>query len=195
MTNYDVSIHDARSEIEFDLKSSENIPYPTFRSKETLYGRKCYQLRWVSGSEYFVAGFTRNNYYAFIDALSSTTVVYIRNPNDTEGKYYLDSPLRANRNYLICIDTRERKFLFVNDTQIWSFRYSKDAPKMKIFIQEHNESSDSFVAKMRAPFDIDLPSAFFTVSDKRHFEDVTCQLNKSNRFSPSVYLIIFITLC
>ena len=191
MTNYDVSIYDARNEISFDLKSSASLVYPTFRSIETIFGRKCFQFKWTSGSKYFCVGFSSNGYNVFIDVSTSFSKIRIQEPNVSESFYNINSLFIANRNYLFCIDTRENKFIFVNESQFWSYKYSKNAPKMNLYVQEHISSHDSFVVKMRGPFDVELPSSFFTMSDHRLFEFVSCS-HKRKHFS--LLSLVFISI-
>ena len=105
--------------------------------------------------------------------------------------YNLNTIVNANINCLACIDTRENKFLFVNEPQIWSFKYPKYFPKMNLDILEHSNNYDSFVVKMRGPFDVELPSSFFTMSDHRLFEFVSCS-HKRKHFS--LLSLVFISI-
>ena len=176
-----VSVYDQRDEIQFELNSTNENKHPTLLSSENIFGRKCFQLKFITGGRTFVAGFMKSDYAAFINTFSLETKVTIRTPI-IGTKTFSIAPLIANTSYLICIDTRERRFLFVNDSQIWSFNYSKNAPKMPLFVQERPSGRNSFIIKMRGPFDISLPSAFFTMSDHRHFEFVSCR-NKRKQHS------------
>ena len=193
MTGYSISIRDPRSEISFDLQSIAKGDYPTFKSSETIFGRKCFQFKWTSGSKYFVVGFNSTDYIVYSDVGSSYTRVHIHKHNATDSLYDLDSSLIANRNYLYCIDTREYKFLIVNESQIWSFSYPKNAQKMNLYVQEHSNCHDSFVVKMKGPFDVELPSSFFTVSDYRHFEFATCSYKRKLPAILSLILIFIVS--
>ena len=178
MTNFDISIHDKRSEIPFDLNSQSSSSYPTVRSKENIFGKKCYQLKWRSGRERFVAGFIGSGYAEFIDISSSNTIVYIRKPNVADITYSIGSPLYSNKNYLICTDTINQKFLFVDESKTRSFDYKKGASIQSfLFIQEYSTCRDSIVIKIRKPYDIKLPPSYSPLCSGRHSSMIKVRFN------------------
>ena len=148
-------------------------------------------MKWLEGDCSIEFGFIRDSYRIhFYGGLGINPRVVIRRSGQGDVTKSIPT-IVANVPYLTCIDTKEKRFDLIQNTTHLSFDYPKDFPnKMQASIYAGNGNKFDRVEWRFRNFETKLPSAFFTLSDKRHFDSITCNIRRSSFSLSFVYYSI-----
>ena len=180
----EISVYNESESFELIFNSTKNY-FPGYRTKELIYGRKCFEMKWLEGDCSIEFGFIRDFYRIhFYGGLKTNPRFYIRRSGQGDVTQNIPT-IVANVPYLTCIDTKEKRLDLIQNTTHLSFNYPKDFPnKMQASIYAGISNKFDRVEWRFRNFETKLPSAFFTLSDKRHFDSITCNI-RSPRYSSS----------
>ena len=178
------SVHD-HDEIEINLFGTETVKWPSAKSKEIIKGRKCFEFSWKGGNGYIFAGFSQQEFSVFYYSYKPTAYISIRNNSNiyNETQFYIDeSNIEIDEHYMICLDTFRCKFYFINGTRakVVPFPKRENSQFRVLFAQAAGVKNDTVVGYFKErSFVHEMPPSFFSVTDWRNREVLTCRNRKN----------------
>ena len=186
------SVRDSRGSFTLTMNSGE-AHCAGYVTKESISGRKCFEFKWIDGNKGFCFGFISNSDLIFFYGIKGNPVVILRYHGKPDIKANIPEFIQ-NDPYLACIDTKERRFDLIHKTTHLSYNYSSEYPrKMQAFINEG--ACGTYIDKVSwkfRNFETRLPSAFFSLSDWRNTDIVTCARKRNS--GCTVYFNILLTV-
>ena len=130
-----ISIYNISDSFELKFNSTEHI-FPMYFTKELIYGRKCFDIKWLGGDCAIAFGFIKNPFAVFFYGEMGKPHVIMRKSGIPDITQSIPSIIR-DVSYLTCINTKERRFDLIQGTTHLSFDYPKTFPnKMYAFNSE-----------------------------------------------------------
>ena len=180
---------------EFHLNGTETNMWPEYKSQELIRGRKCYEFYWNGGDCSFVTGFKRENISLYFFCVFHKPKLAFR-LNGVDTDYYFEGKdVNVNEKYMICIDTIDRKFLLINETDTKTIKYNSSISEFIHFIHQGSELHKDVATEIfdKNLFKYKMPLSYLPVTDRRLFEYQTCKY-KLQRKSMLLNYMLMITI-
>ena len=162
----------------YTIVCNEQFRYPYLHSIEDFYGRKCFEFEYTDGSNSMQYGIFNSDFdILFLSNQGKVTFLTRRNPyNNVDISIPLNISIEKGEKYLFCFDTKLNRAMLVNKNVTYTFTYNRGISNHWFLTLSQGIAMRSTSGKIWFhKFETPLPSGFFSLVDRRHFEYETCK--------------------